>query len=955
MTVTDDDLGVGSASVTITVTTNTAPDPDAGPLVNGLEGSQIQLDGTVTDPDPDVLTTTWSYTPGPGVDAGAACTFTPSATAIDPTVRCTDDGTYTLKLTASDGVNAPVADTTTLTVSNANPVVSIAAPAAGASVGAGVTVTVSAPFTDAGTNDTQTCSIAWGDGTTTAGSVAAGICSGSHGYAVASAGSRTITVTVTDDDQGTGTATVTITVVANHAPIVDAGPNRSVNEGAMVGLNGTVTDADVSDTLTYTWSYAALAGVDAGATCTFTGPNPIDKNVRCTDDGTYTLKLTVTDGIATVFDTLTLTVANRNPGVTIDAAKPPAGQVFRTNTSVDVSATIADDGANDTHTCSIAWGDGTSTAGVVAALTCTGSHSYAGDGTYGYQPVQIKVTATDDDLGTGSATRDITIDPCTWHGTNANETHDGTSGDDILCGEGGNDVLNGLGGNDILVGGPGNDTLNGGAANDRFIGGAGNDTVTFAGSPASVIANLTTGVASGWGADTIDEPGIENLVGSANADTLDGDGSANDIDGAAGNDTINGWGGNDDLVGGAGTFDTVTFAGAPAAINANLTTGDATGWGSDHLATFENVTGSSNNDRLVGNNGPNRLSGADGADTLDGRAGDDDLRGDNGVDTVEYADSPNAVTVDLNAGTGSGWGNDTLTSIQNAFGSDDNDSLAGDENVNRLVGRAGNDNLNGRGAGDDLEGGGGIDRASYAGAPDDVSVNLESGASGGAWGPDALAGIENLRGSSHNDTLRGNGAANDIRGGDGNDTMLGLGGPDDLFGEDGSDKMNGGDGPDQLFGGLGRDILLGEDGNDRLAGDVGTDPTAGGGDPDHINGGAGNDLIFGQGGNDCSTDNNDACDGRNVINIDHDYVAQLYGGEGKDRIHGGPGTDRLDGGPEDENKLVGGTGGGDFCSFGPAPKGDARDKSCEAPVKVPPAKDDRKDIDWSHWEQEFDV
>ena len=55
-------------------------------------------------------------------------------------------------------------------------------------------------------------------------------------------------------------------------------------------------------------------------------------------------------------------------------------------------------------------------------------------------------------MHSGSANRQIVIEPCTWRGTAGNDVHDGTAGDDILCGMGGNDTLNGLGGNDILVG-----------------------------------------------------------------------------------------------------------------------------------------------------------------------------------------------------------------------------------------------------------------------------------------------------------------------------------------------------------------------------------------------------------------------------------------------------------------------------------------------------------------------
>ena len=163
-----------------------------------------------------------------------------------------------------------------------------------------------------------------------------------------------------------------ITVVINRAPFVDAGPNRSIPEGGTVGLDGTVSDAD-GDPMTIVWSFTPLSGVDVGATCTFSGANPVDRNVSCSDDGTYTLTLTASDGIDTRSDTMILTVANRPPSVVITS--PTTNQPFNPNSSVSVSATISDPGANDTETCSIAWGDGTTTAGVVDLRVCSASHS----------------------------------------------------------------------------------------------------------------------------------------------------------------------------------------------------------------------------------------------------------------------------------------------------------------------------------------------------------------------------------------------------------------------------------------------------------------------------------------------------------------------------------------------------------------------------------------------------
>ena len=147
--------------------------------------------------------------PGAGVDAGATCAFA-DASSPATTITCTDDGTYTVKLTATDGVNAPVSSTATVTVSNAAPAVAITSPAAGSTYTPGTAVPLSASFTDAGTNDSHTCSITWGDGTpASSGTVTeangSGTCAASHTYAAS--GSQTITITVTDDDTGAGSAT----------------------------------------------------------------------------------------------------------------------------------------------------------------------------------------------------------------------------------------------------------------------------------------------------------------------------------------------------------------------------------------------------------------------------------------------------------------------------------------------------------------------------------------------------------------------------------------------------------------------------------------------------------------------------------------------------------------------------------------------------------------------------
>ncbi|MBL8367611.1 MAG: calcium-binding protein, partial [Candidatus Accumulibacter sp.] len=68
-------------------------------------------------------------------------------------------------------------------------------------------------------------------------------------------------------------------------------------------------------------------------------------------------------------------------------------------------------------------------------------------------------------------------------------------------------------------------------------------------------------------------------------------------------------------------------------------------------------------------------------------------------------------------------------------------------------------------------------------APSGVTVSLATGAAqatGGA-GTDTLIGIENLTGSSHNDSLTGNSAANRLDGGAGADTLIGGDGSDTYY------------------------------------------------------------------------------------------------------------------------------------------------------------------------------
>ena len=102
-----------------------------------------------------------------------------------------------------------------LSLTNAAPVVgTVSGPSAAVSVG--VPVGVSAPFTDADPLDTtHTASIAWGDGSTSSGTITGGTVNGSHTYTAA--GIYTVTVTVTDQWGHAGSSSLQSVVVYDRA------------------------------------------------------------------------------------------------------------------------------------------------------------------------------------------------------------------------------------------------------------------------------------------------------------------------------------------------------------------------------------------------------------------------------------------------------------------------------------------------------------------------------------------------------------------------------------------------------------------------------------------------------------------------------------------------------------------------------------------------------------------
>lgn len=81
------------------------------------------------------------------------------------------------------------------------------------------------------------------------------------------------------------------------------------------------------------------------------------------------------------------------------------------------------------------------------------------------------------------------------------------------------------------------------------------------------------------------------------------------------------------------------------------------------------IYGGRGTDFLFGGAGSDKVLGGGGGDFISGDAGNDDLDGGAGnCDEVFYSggprEAPGPVTMDLGAGTATGWGNDTLRGFE---------------------------------------------------------------------------------------------------------------------------------------------------------------------------------------------------------------------------------------------------------------------------------------------------
>jgi len=353
-----------AASQKIFVYDTTPPIVNAG--LNKNINSIFSQDATVTG----ATSYAWTTTSGPG-----AITFG-SATSEDTTISASVDGTYVIKLTATDDATNSAYDEFTLVWDTTPPIVN-----------AGTNKTKNAIYTQDATV-TGATSYQWSK-TSGPGEITFGSATSEDTTISASVdGTYKIRLTATDDLNNSNYNEFTL-IWDKTIPTVSAGTNKTKN--AVFTQTGTATDS-TSGIASYAWTKVSGPGE-----ITFGSSNAISTTISASVEGTYTLALSVTDNAGNISsNTMTLVWDLTKPVVNAGLDQLKNAIFTQTGSATDTNG-IA----------SFAWSKVSGTGAVAFGTINSSSTTISADTNGAYV---IRLTATDNAGNVNSDDFDLTWD-----------------------------------------------------------------------------------------------------------------------------------------------------------------------------------------------------------------------------------------------------------------------------------------------------------------------------------------------------------------------------------------------------------------------------------------------------------------------------------------------------------------------------------------------------------------